>query len=79
VQCKRQRAKIEKVVVKALFADVLEEKATSGLIVTTSALSPGAQQVVGARSYPVIEASRGELRAWLEAMRTPGTGAFLAE
>ncbi len=76
VQFKRQRSKIEKVVVKALFADVLEGKATSGLIVTTSALSPGARHVVGARGYPVIEASRGHLRKWLEAMRTPAQARF---
>src|SRR5262249_49455769 len=36
VQCKRQKSKIEKVVIKALWADVLAEKAESGLIVTTS-------------------------------------------
>lgn len=45
IQCKRQKEKIEKVVVKALYADILVEQAQSGLIVTTSRLSPGAATV----------------------------------
>ena len=34
VQCKRQKDKVEKVVVKALYADVIHEKAKLGLVVT---------------------------------------------
>lgn len=79
VQCKRQKDKVEKVVVKALWADVVAEKAESGLIVTTSALSPGAAKVCAAREYPVRQADRAVLRKWIETMRTPGTGAFLGE
>jgi len=45
VQCKRQKEKVEKVVVKALYADILDAKAQSGLIVTTSMLSPGAETI----------------------------------
>ncbi len=78
VQCKRQRKKIEKAVVKALYADVLDEKAKSGLIVTTSELSPGSRAVITARAYPVGEANRETLRSWIEDMKTPGAGAFLA-
>ena len=74
VQCKRQRDKIDKVVVKALWADVISEGAQSGLIVTTSALSPGAQRVCSARGYNISEANRDTLRQWLEALRTPQTG-----
>ena len=40
VQCKRQREKVSQVAVKALWADVSNERAQSGFIVTTSALAP---------------------------------------
>jgi restriction system protein len=42
IQCKRQRQKIEKVVIKGLFSDVQFMKAEYGLIVTSSELSRGA-------------------------------------
>lgn len=58
VQCKREKAKIEKVVVKALYADILEEKASSGLIVTTSMLAPGADRVRTARAFPIHQIDR---------------------
>lgn len=70
VQCKRQKAKIEKALVKAVYADVLEEKAGSGLIVTTSTLAPGAEAVRTARNYPVEAADRTTLRRWLEKLRS---------
>lgn len=77
IQCKRQREKVGKVVVKALYADLLDEGAQSGLIVTTSSLLPGAKQVCVARSYPIAEANRETLRGWVCAMRTPEAGVFL--
>lgn len=70
VQCKRQKAKIEKVLVKAVYADVLDEGAKSGLIVTTSTLSPGAEATRTARNYPVEAADRTTLRAWLDRLRS---------
>jgi restriction system protein len=79
VQCKREKEKVSKVVLKALYADVLHEKAKSGLIVTTSTLSRGARQVRSARSYPIRDADRGTLRKWLEEMRSPGSGVWLGE
>lgn len=79
IQCKRQKEAIGKMVVKALWADVVHEEAKSGLIVTTSTLAPGAQKVCAAREYPVNKADRDVLRKWLQTMRTPGTGAFLSE
>jgi len=79
VQCKRQKNAVEKVVVKALYADVLAEKADTGLIVTTSALSPGAKAVCTARAYPVSAADRTALQSWVAAMRTPNAGVFLGE
>jgi restriction system protein len=79
IQCKRQKDTIEKVVVKALYADVLHEKAESGLIVTTSRLARGAEKTCGARMYPVRQADRKQLRRWVERLRTSGTGVFLSE
>ncbi len=79
VQCKRQKAKIEKVVVKALWADILAENAESGLIVTTSSLSPGSGRTLRARGYPIHQADRKTLQRWLEELRSPGAGVFLGE
>ena len=70
VQCKRQKAKIEKTLVKAVYADVLDEGAGSGLIVTTSMLSPGAEATRTARNYPVEAADRATLRTWLDKLRS---------
>lgn len=70
VQCKRQKAKIEKTLVKAVYADVLNEKASSGLIVTSSIFSPGAETVRTARNYPVDFADRNSLRIWLDKLRS---------
>ena len=79
VQCKRQKEKVSKVVLKALYADVVHEKARSGLIVTTSDLSPGAKKTRTARGYPVGAADRQTLKGWLQRMRTPFSGVFLDE
>jgi len=79
VQCKRQKQKVSKVVVKALWADITAENATSGLVVTTNALSPGADKVRIARGYPIDKAERESLRLWVMAMRTPDTGIVLGE
>jgi len=74
IQCKRQKAKIEKVTVKGLYADVLHEGAKMGLLVTTSEFSPGARKTVSARSYPVEEVNGQMIKSWLQELRTPGTG-----
>jgi restriction system protein len=79
IQCKRQKETISKVIVKSLYADVQHEKAKSGLIVTTSRLSPGADETRKARGYPIDAADRATLAKWLAQMRTPGTGVFLGE
>lgn len=76
VQCKRQKAAVEKVVVKALYADVVHEQATSGLLVTTSRLSLGAEETRTARSYPVSVADRETLQKWFSQLRKPGIGEF---
>jgi restriction system protein len=77
IQCKRQKEKVGKTVVKALWADVVDENATSGLVVTSSALAPGADAVRRARSYPIDVADRSTLKDWLSQLKTPGTGIFL--
>jgi restriction system protein len=77
VQCKRQKETISKVVVKALWADVVAEKAQSGLVATTSRLSPGAAKVCEARGYPVVAADRQHIRKWITAMRQPIEGTLL--
>jgi restriction system protein len=79
VQCKREKKKVGKVVVKALWADIYDEGAESGLIVTSNALAPGAEKVCEARNYPIEQANRATLRKWIKAMRTPGSGIFLGE
>ena len=79
VQCKREKEKIQKVIVKALWADVVAEGAHSGLIVTTSALSPGARKVQSARAYPIRAVERPTLKKWLQEMRTPRSGIFMGE
>jgi len=79
VQCKRSKKKVSKTVVKALWADVEYEKAGSGLVVTTSSISPGAKKSCKARGYKIDEADRDTLRAWVQKMRTPFTGVFLGE
>lgn len=74
VQCKRQKDAVPKVVLKALYADLLHENAASGLIVTTSHVSPGANDTRTARAYPIEVADRTSLKDWLAKMRTPGVG-----
>jgi len=74
IQCKRQQAKIDKVTVKGLYADVLNEQADLGLLVTSSEFSPGARETVAARGYPVQEVNGDHVRGWLAQLRTPGTG-----
>ena len=78
VQCKRQRDKVSQVVLKALWADVSDEGAQSGLIVTTSSLTPSAKTVRKARGYPIGAVERRTLQDWIKQLRSPGTGTFLA-
>jgi restriction system protein len=76
VQCKRQKATVDRPILKSLYADVIHENATSGLLVTTSRLSSGAGQTRLARAYPITVADRATLREWLKALREPGIGGF---
>lgn len=74
VQCKRQKDKIEKVVIKGLAADVQYMGADYGMIVTTSELSPGAKTTIFSRGYPIEIVEREAIKGWLTRLRTPGTG-----
>lgn len=74
IQCKRQKDKVERVVVKGLFADITFQGADLGLVVTSSELSPGARTTISARGYPIQEVNRAGLEEWLRKLRTPGTG-----
>lgn len=70
IQCKRQKAQVEKVVVKALWADVLNENAESGLIVTSSKVSAGAKETCKVRGYNIDFAERKNLEKWIKSMRS---------
>lgn len=74
IQCKRQKQKIEKVIIKGLYADVQHEQADYGLIVTSSELSPGARKTIQTRGYPIEEINKKSLHSWLKELRTPGSG-----
>lgn len=79
IQCKRYKNKIDRTVVKALWADMNWEKAESGLIVTTSGISPGGLSDCHARGYDISEANKTTIAQWLEKMRTPGNGVFMGK
>lgn len=79
VQCKRTKTKIDKVLVKSLWADVVDENASSGIVVTTSSFSPGARQVCKARNYPIREANRTTVINWLNELKKTGSGVFMGE
>ncbi|MFD9630228.1 restriction endonuclease [Streptomyces violascens] len=74
IQCKRVRREIDKVVVKALAADVAWEGAQRGLLVATADWSPGAREVVHTRNYAVTEVNRAAVQMWLEDLRVSGNG-----
>jgi restriction system protein len=74
IQCKRQKEKINKVTVKGLYADVEYEKATKGLLVTSSEFSLGARKTVSARAYPIEEVNGEMIKQWLITLRTLNTG-----
>lgn len=74
IQCKRQKKKIEKIIVKGLHADMQFQDAKYGLIVTSSELSPGARNTISARGYSIEEVNNIKLRTWLDTLHQPGTG-----
>ncbi|CNF88490.1 MULTISPECIES: restriction endonuclease [Yersinia] len=79
IQCKRTKSKIDKVLVKSLWADVIDENAKGGIIVTTSSFSPGAREVCKVRKYPIREVNRKVVIQWLNDLRRVGSGVFMGE
>lgn len=77
IQCKRTKTKIDKVLVKSLWADIVNEGAKGGIIVTTSTFSPGAREVCKVRNYPIREANRETVINWLTELRKTGKGVFM--
>lgn len=74
VQCKRYKDKIDRVTVKALYSDLIFEKATGAMVVTTSDISRGAKKDIEAREYPITTANLETVTTWLSEMRAPGNG-----
>lgn len=70
IQCKRQKEKVQKGIVKALWADVVYEQAESGLIVTSSQVSLGAKEDCKVRGYNINFAERDKLEKWIKSMRS---------
>lgn len=73
IQCKRQKSKVKIEIVKALWADIVDEKATSGLIVTSSEVTKGAKTWSRARGHHIGFAERDTLKKWIESMRSINT------
>jgi restriction system protein len=74
IQCKRQKHKVEKVVVKGLYADLQHYNADLGLIVTSSNLSLGAKETIELRSYPIQEINNEGVKKWLSELKNVGSG-----
>lgn len=78
IQCKRTKDDVELEVLTSLYAHVdwehkkSGEHTTTGLIVTTARLAPGAEEVRVARSYPITVAEQENLRKWISQLRQPG-------
>ncbi len=73
IQCKRQKEKVKREIVKALWADVVYEKAETGLIVTSSEVSSGAKEDCKVRGYNVNFAERENMKKWIKSMRSSDT------
>jgi restriction system protein len=76
IQCKRQRSSVPQVVVKALASDVAWIGADHGLLVTTSRVSPSAERVIEARSYPVEVVERDAIWVFPTVVGEPVAGAW---
>lgn len=70
IQCKRYKGKVKEETVKALWTDVVDEKATSGLIVTSSEVAKGAKIWSRARGHHIGFAERDTLIKWIESMKS---------
>lgn len=73
IQCKRQKSKVKIEIVKSLWADIYDEKAVSGLIVTSSEVAKGAKNWSRARRYHIGFVERDTLKKWIESMKSINT------
>lgn len=74
VQCKRHKNKVDSVTIKALYSDIQFEDAESGLIVTTSDITPSAKMTINVRNYPINAVNKSAVRSWILKMKNPGAG-----
>lgn len=65
---------MDRVTLKALYSDLLFEKATGAMVVTTSDINRGSKQYIKARDYPITTENLETVTSWLAEMRTPGSG-----
>lgn len=72
VQCKRYGSGgcVDISTVKALYADILDEGAPTGLIATTSRIAPGGKKVIRARDYPISVAEAKQIKDLITGMWT---------
>ena len=71
VQCKRfdPTRKVSQPIVKQLFADVYEQRASHGLVVTTSSFSRPALKYIEERKYILSGADFDKLQEWLAKLK----------
>jgi restriction endonuclease Mrr len=72
VQAKRHSSRSVGIeTIKALWADVIEQPGSRGLIATTSALAPGAKRYCEARAYRLTAAEGDTVKQWLCSLARP--------
>lgn len=73
IQCKRKKSKVKIEIVKSLWADMYDEKAISGLIVTSSNVAKGAKTWSRARGHHIGFVERDTLKKWIKSMKSTNT------
>jgi restriction system protein len=68
IQCKRTKDNVGIETVKAFWADVVFERAESGLIATTAAVSRDSKAMCEARKYPLTFAEGDRIKRWSRSM-----------
>jgi len=68
IQCKRTKDNVGIETVKAFWADVVFERAESGLIATTAAVTRDSKAMCEARQYPLTFAEGDKVKGWSRSM-----------
>jgi len=68
IQCKRTKDNVGIETVKAFWADVVFERAQSGLIATTAAVTRDSKAMCEARQYPLTFAEGNKVKGWSRSM-----------